>query len=184
MKKVVIINGNPGDQNPGFDSYLHQFNKAMLQNGYQSEIIHLKNMNIISCTGCWGCWVKTPGECLFQDDTMLIRNQIIHSDWVVFASPLIMGFTSALLKMVQDKLIPLLHPYIELVNNECHHMKRYDHYPMLGLIYSPEPESDKEDIQIVNNIYKRFALNFKSELIFSQSIDQPVNSLVHEIINH
>ena len=85
---------------------------------------------------------------------------------------------------MQDKMIPLVHPYIELVNNECHHVKRYDRYPKLGLIFAKEPETDSEDIRIVTDIYKRLALNMKSELIFSRSIEEPIDNLIHEIVHN
>ena len=45
-------------------------------------------------------------------------------------------------------MIPLLHPYIELVKGECHHKKRYSKYPKLALILDRDhdPETDDEDI--------------------------------------
>ena len=72
-------------------------------------------MDVRYCVGCFGCWVKTPGECVSKDGSHDIRREVINSDLVLFASPLIMGFTSALLKKAHDKLIPLIHPYFELV---------------------------------------------------------------------
>ncbi|MCB2219543.1 MAG: NAD(P)H-dependent oxidoreductase [Bacteroidetes bacterium] len=182
--KITILNGNPDTQKKDFESYLDDLALALDDLGMEVTTITLREKDIHSCTGCWGCWVKTPGECVIPDDSIEIRNEIIHSDLLVFASPLIMGFTSALLKIMQDKLIPLVHPYIELVNNECHHIKRYKEYPKLALIYSPEPDTDTEDIQIVTHIYQRLAINFKSELVFSQSIETSAEKLVHEIIHH
>ncbi len=182
--KVVILNGNPEPAGKYFEDNLNHLCSSLETNGIEVNHIRLRNYNVISCTGCWGCWVKTPGECLFRDDSSEIRREIIHADLLIFASPLIMGFTSALLKILQDKMIPLVLPYIELVNNECHHIKRYDHYPKLGLIYEPEPETESEDIQIVTDIYKRLAINLRSELMFSKSIEEPLENLIHEIVHH
>lgn len=182
--KITILNGNPDTNKHDFESYLDNLALALDDLGLEVTTITLRDKDIHSCTGCWGCWVKNPGECLIPDDSIEIRRTIIHSDLLIFASPLIMGFTSALLKIMQDKLIPLVHPYIELVNNECHHIKRYENYPKLGLIFSPEPDTDAEDIQIVTDIYKRLSINFKSELLFSKSIDTPAENLIHEIIHH
>jgi multimeric flavodoxin WrbA len=182
--KITILNGNPEAQNTDFESYLDRLALALDDLGMEVLTITLREKEIHSCTGCWGCWVKTPGECIIPDDSLEIRKEIIHSDLLIFASPLIMGFTSALLKIMQDKLIPLVHPYIELVNNECHHIKRYNTYPKLALIFSPEPDTDAEDIQIVTNIYERLAINFKSELIFSHSIETSAENMIHEIIHH
>ncbi len=182
--KITILNGNPDEQNLLFEEYLDKLALALDDLGVEVITYTLRDRNIHSCTGCWGCWVKTPGECVVHDDSTEIRERTILSDLVIFASPLIMGFTSALLKILQDKLIPLVHPYIKLVNKECHHIKRYDCYPGLGLIYSPEPHTDDEDVRIVTDIYKRFSINFKSELVFAKSTTTPAEDLIHEIIHY
>jgi multimeric flavodoxin WrbA len=178
---ITLINGNPENGSNYFDAYVKDLSTELKRQGNTIHSFTLRENRIIPCTGCWGCWVKTPGECLFQEDTREIRDKTIHSDWVIFLSPLIMGFTSALMKKVQDKMIPLLHPYIELVENECHHEKRYDKYPRVGLIYAREKDSDAEDIQIVHDIYQRFALNFKNELALFASIEDPLESITHEV---
>jgi multimeric flavodoxin WrbA len=182
--KVTLINGNPENGSSHFEAYVKDLTSTLKLKGIQTVCFNLRENNVLSCTGCWGCWVKTPGECLFEDDTVDIRRQVIHSDWVIFLSPLVLGFTSALLKKVQDKFIPLVHPYIELVNNECHHIKRYEKYPKIGLLYAPETDTDDEDLAIISDIYRRFALNFKSELSLFRSIEEPIENLVHEIDHH
>jgi len=182
--KIVILNGNPESAGNLFEENLNKLCSSLETKGIEVNHIRLRNHNVMSCTGCWGCWVKTPGECLIQDDSKVIRREVILADLLIFASPLIMGFTSALLKITQDKLIPLVLPYIELVDDECHHVKRYEKYPKLGLIYAREPETDQEDIQIVTDIYKRLAINLRSELMFSKSIEEPLEELIHEIVHN
>jgi hypothetical protein len=83
------------------------------------------------------------------------------------ASPVMMGFPSALLKKALDKLIPLLHPYIKLVNGECHHRKRYDRYPLLGLILEKSGDTTEEDIRIIGHWFDRFSLNFRTRVVFT-----------------
>jgi multimeric flavodoxin WrbA len=182
--KVTLINGNPDNGQSHFEAYAKELATLLEQSGMETSSFKLRELNILSCTGCWGCWVKTPGECLFADDTVAIRRQAVHSDWVIFLSPLKLGFTSALLKKVQDKFIPLVHPYIELVNNECHHEKRYEKYPKIGLVYAPEADTDEEDLEIVSAIYGRFAINFKSEFGLFKSIEEPPETLIDEINMH
>ena len=181
---ITILDGNPKNGSTHFNSYITDLKSLLKLKGHTVKLFTLREMDIKSCTGCWGCWVKTPGECIIPDDSIEIRKVIINSEWLIFASPLIMGFTSALLKIIQDKLIPLVHPYIELVNDECHHKKRYDDYPKIGLVYGKEPDTDMEDIRIVTDIYKRMALNFKSKLIFAESIEFEPKKLTNEVIHH
>lgn len=180
--KITFINGNPLSSNPSFESRVNDLTGLLKLKGHTISYFELANNKIISCTGCWGCWVKTPGECLFDDDSRQIRKEIINSDWVIFASPIILGFTSAILKKMQDKLVPLVHPYIELVNDECHHEKRYENYPKMGLLYTKDQNTDKEDLVIIEEIYHRLALNFKTELRLFKSIEEPNDLLIHEII--
>lgn len=182
--KITLINGNPDSSNSSFESKVNDLSGLLKLKGHTTSYFRLAENKIIPCTGCWGCWVKTPGECLFSDDSEKIRNEIIHSSWVIFASPIIIGFTSALLKKMQDKLIPLVHPYIELVNDECHHKKRYDNYPKMGLLYAKDYDTDLEDLEIINDMYHRLALNLKTEFLFCKSIEEPKELLIHEIIHN
>jgi hypothetical protein len=92
-----------------------------------------------------------------------------------------MGFTSALLKKAMDKMIPLVHPYIEFVQKESHHRKRYDKYPLFGLLLEKSDKADEEDIAITSSIFKRFTLNLKSTLRFVMFTNNPVQEVIHEI---
>ncbi len=178
--KILILNGNPDQENEDFDHYLTGLSKTLQRDRNEVEIVMLRDKRIISCSGCWNCWVKTPGRCSVSDDTDSIRMKYIQSEMVIFASPLIMGFISAIMKKTMDKLIPLLHPYITLVNNECHHKSRYEKYPLIGLIYQ-DIEKDDEYLQITESIFRRFALNFKTDLAFNFSIKKQVLEVINEI---
>ncbi len=72
--------------------------------------------------------MQTPGECVAKDDSALVCRELVRSDLALFASPVIMGFPSALLKKTGEKLIPLIHPYFAIDRGEVHHRARYDHY--------------------------------------------------------
>jgi multimeric flavodoxin WrbA len=177
---IVILNGNPDRARVGFDSYLEHIVTGLTEDRNQAELVYLRERRIIHCTGCWDCWVKTPGECSFSDDTIEIRKKFIEADMVIFASPLMAGFVSGLLKKYMDKLIPLLHPYITLVRNECHHTKRYDKYPLIGLLIENQ-KRDKEDEMITKDIFNRFALNFRSDLVFAFNTAKDPNEVINEI---
>lgn len=164
MKKITILNGNPGNRAHGLDSYLEEVETLLESRGHEITSFDLRGMDIRYCTGCWGCWVKTPGECVVKDDSARICRSVIGSDFLLFASPVIMGFTSALLKRACDRLIPMIHPYFEIVNGEVHHRARYDKYPAIGVILEKSEDTDQEDIEIIGDIYSRMAINLKSEL--------------------
>jgi len=164
MKKITILNGTPGDRAYELDSFLEEVETLLQFRGHQIAAFELRRMDIRHCTGCWGCWVKTPGECVIADDSAAICRSVVGSELVLFASPVIMGFTSALLKRACDRLIPIIHPYFEIVDGEFHHRSRYDRYPEVGLILEKSADTDQKDIDIIGDIYSRMAVNLKSEL--------------------
>ncbi len=178
---VIILNGNPDAGNKSFDRYIDSILKELAGRGHQARAFALREMNIRFCTGCWTCWFKTPGECMHRDDMPAIYKAAMASDLLIFASPLIMGFMSGLLKRANERLIPLIHPYSEISQGECHHRRRYARYPVLGLILQKEEDTDADDIRITTDIYRREALNFRSSLLAAFMTDRPVNEVCNEI---
>jgi multimeric flavodoxin WrbA len=169
--KTTILNGEP-DADAPFDAYLRRFAERLRAHGDEVEMIDLRALDLKGCSGCWGCWVKTPGECVKKDDSALVCRAVVASDLVVFASPIIVGFTSALLKRATDQLIPIVHPYITIQGGEMHHRARYDHYPRIGLLLSPGADTDAEDLQITECMWSRTARNMKSRLVFTAVADR------------
>ena len=144
-----------------FSNYINEL-KSELEKENTINFFPLDKMDLKFCSGCWSCWWKTPGKCIFHDDAEHIFKAIINADFVIFASPLIAGFVSSTLKKITDRLVVLLHPYVQFIQGESHHKKRYDNYPSFGLLLKKEADTDEEDIQIIKDIYDRFALNFHS----------------------
>ncbi|MDD3685887.1 MAG: NAD(P)H-dependent oxidoreductase [Bacteroidales bacterium] len=183
--KITILNGENRRQSNSLSAFLSDFTLESSRLENPVHIFNLSEMNLKFCTGCWSCWTKTPGVCSQQDNAEIIFKEVINSDLLIFASPIIAGFTSAELKKITDRLIVLIHPYIQIRNNECHHQKRYEKYPNIGLILELGENTDEEDIQITTDIYKRLALNFHSELKFVIKTDKTNSKqAAHEIINY
>ena len=102
---------------------------------------------------------------------------------MIFAAPLAFGFMHSLAKTVQERMIPLLLPYAEIVMGETHHVLRYETTPELAFLYKPEPDTDEEDVQINRDIFERYSLNFRSNCIFFQSIKKPSSEIIHETLD-
>ena len=179
--KITILNGNPDAQKTGFEDYSNELSESLKNAGHGVTTLSLRDKNIKYCTGCFGCWTKHPGECFHKDDMPEILRACINSDLVLFASPLIMGFPSALLKKTMDRMIPLVHPYIVIDHGECHHLKRYKKYPLLGLIVEKNARTDQEDLEIVQHNFKRLSRNFKSDLRLFHLTTEPLKEVVDEI---
>ena len=178
---ITILNGNPGSSDESFDQELTTLKKTLTEQGSQTHLFTLRDMDLRYCVGCWDCWWKTPGLCRHKDDAEQIYRWVIASDLLIFASPVIAGFVSSLVKKVNDRMIPLIHPYLKMIGKECHHRKRYDRFPSLGLILKPEADRDRGDIDVITDIYKRFAINFHSRLQFVYTTQQTREDLIHAI---
>ncbi len=182
--KIIIINGNPEEQNPAFDNYLAEYQKGLSKTGHIVRIITLRDMNLGFCRGCFKCWHTTPGICTINDDIKIIHREVIQADLVVWASPLIRGYFSSLLKKVQERMIPLLHPYVEIVSGEIHHRKRYLFYPVYGVIVEKEIDTDNEDLLIAQKIQERYALNFRTELGFFLTTETTAPDAIRETFSN
>jgi multimeric flavodoxin WrbA len=178
---ISILNGNPDFQNSNLDITIASLEPGLKYAGHTIKIFNLRDMKIKYCDGCFNCWIKSPGECKFNDDTHSIRQSFLFSDFVIFASPIIMGLTSALLKKAIDKLIPLLNPDFEFVNSEVHHKARYAKYPKIGLLLEKVYDTDDESIAIISDIYSRIALNLKTTIGFTLTTSESIERIIHEI---
>jgi len=156
--KILLLTATPDKAGP-FAERMKTLAEYMTARGNTLEHHELSGMDIRYCTGCFNCWWKTPGRCTFTDDMEVLYPGILKSDLLVFASPLVMGLPSYIIKRCQDRLIPLVHPYITLVKGECHHRKRYDRYPDISLITQKETDTEAEDIEMLEKLYRRLALN-------------------------
>ncbi len=166
--KILVLNGTYGSQ---YESILNQFVTANQK--HSVTVVNLENEKIAYCTGCWSCWTKTPGLCAHQDYTQEMLRLAINSDYVIHFTENSVGYATALTKKAMDKFIPLVHPYMEFVNGETHHIKRYETYPQMGLIFVDDSQG-QSDFEVTKHLFERMGLNFKSGLPFALRV--PVNN--------
>lgn len=186
MKKVTILNGITDDSYRGFEEQLKQYSENC-GGELRVDLFKLRDMDIKYCTGCWNCWLKTPGVCMHRDQMPDVLRSVINSDLMVILSPVVMGFVSKYIKKASDRMIPLVHPYVGIFGNECHHYKRYEHYPKFGLVLLRDTGDGSgpqdPDTGIITDIYRRMAINMRSSLIFSVVTEGDVEVLINEIDN-
>ncbi len=142
--RILILDGNPDAQDAEFGAYLHDLEIELKGKGHEVQTQTLRDMDIRYCTGCWGCWVKTPGKCVFPDESYHVCREFINADFV---------------------------------QEESHHHRRYATYPRLGILLKRSPETDEGDLEIITDMFSRFALNFKTDLVFSGGLDQDVREV-------
>lgn len=184
--KITILNGTPAGKPYILDQYLDRLESNLAAKGHSLENLTLRELHADFCSGCWSCWVKTPGRCVNPDDSHQVCRAVINADFVLFASPVLMGFFSSVMKRFLDKLIPLVHPYVTLDKGEAHHWHRYNptDYPLGGVLLEKTIDTDDEDIDIIHAIHSRMMLNLKSYNIFTMLTDQPVEEVADAILHH
>ncbi len=180
--KIFIVDGNPDAEKIGFGERLAAFGRAAAERGHEVTDVRLREKAVHSCIGCFACWLRTPGACIFEDDHVEVLRSFLNADAAVFASPLIAGFYSALLKTTIDRVIPLVLPYIEFADGECRHPLRYDRsMPKMAFLFEPEEDTDEEDIRIVSTAFERFARNGHTRFLFARPLSDDPEEVRHAL---
>ncbi len=97
---ITVLMGSPNRK--GSTSILvEQFKQGAEQAGHSCEVIDVCHANIHPCIGCVRCGYEGP--CVQKDDVEQIREKLLRSDMVVFASPLYYYGMTAQLKAVVDR---------------------------------------------------------------------------------
>lgn len=125
--------------------------------------LDLRNMEPKDCIGCWSCWLKTPGRCVHKDLNDFY-GKYIEADRVVVFSEIKKGFVSGKMKTVLDRMIPLYLPYVEMGDNGCNHIPRYEKYPDIEFYYEGS-FSTKGGKQVLEDYIRRTFTQFRSENI-------------------
>lgn len=122
----------------------------------------LGSEEIKACIGCWTCWLKTPGKCGLKDALSENYADYINADKVILLMDTAQGFINHQAKAFIDRTIPHYHPYIEIVNGECHHKARYARYPELYFYFDAQNLKADEE-QVIEDYLYRTAYHFRSK---------------------
>ncbi|MCB0082914.1 MAG: flavodoxin family protein [Caldilineaceae bacterium] len=111
------------------------------QLGWHVQSLVLREEKIAYCLGCFECWTSSPGLCRIDDEGRAVADAVIHSDLVIYLTPVTFGGYSSVLKKAIDRNIYLISPFFTKIDGEVHHQVRYEHYPMiLGVGSLPQPD--------------------------------------------
>ena len=135
-----------------------------IQNLYDEplKVVRLDSKSITACIGCWNCWLKTPGRCVMKDQMTESYPDYVNSDAIILLIDTAQGFINHKAKAFLDRTIPHYHPYIKIVDGECHHVARYKCYPDMVFYYDTEGLTTQEEGVIEDYLY-RTAYHFQSK---------------------
>lgn len=137
---------------------------AAIASLYDEELRYkaLDSAAIKPCLGCWSCWLRTPGKCVHKDAMAESAADYVNSDKVILLMDTAQGFINHSAKAFIDRTIPHYHPYIEIVDGECHHKARYARYPELHF-YFDQQGLNPEEAQVIEDYLYRTAYHFRSK---------------------
>lgn len=122
--KVLAINSSPKMDKGNTAMILNPFLEGMKEAGAEVELFYTSKLKIHPCTGEFNCWLKTPGECLHNDDMKMLFPKVAEADVMVFATPVYVDGVTGPMKNLIDRLLPRLHPFFELRDDHCRHPVR------------------------------------------------------------
>ena len=98
--KIVVLFGSP-NRKGSTNILVEEFRRGAEESGHLVEVIDICHADIHPCTGCVACGYEGP--CVQKDDVDVIRQKLLASDMIVFATPLYYYGMSAQLKTVVDR---------------------------------------------------------------------------------
>jgi NAD(P)H-dependent FMN reductase len=110
--KVLAINGSPRVRSSSTYHILVPLVEGMRAAGAETSLIHVRELELKPCLGCFHCWVQTPGECVHEDGMRAALEAYTEADLVVYGTPLYHGSMSGLLKTFLDRLLPRHEPWL------------------------------------------------------------------------
>lgn len=98
--KIIVLMGSP-NRNGSTAMLVDEFKRGAEESGHLVYVIDVCHADIHPCTGCVACGYEGP--CVQKDDVEVIRQKLLSSDMVVFATPLYYYGMTAQLKAVIDR---------------------------------------------------------------------------------
>jgi multimeric flavodoxin WrbA len=171
---VVIFNGSLGEHTD-LDPIQKNLEQELIAIGLNVNSYILHKIKIKSCIGCFKCWHTTPGICsgIKGDAAEEIKKRVINSDLIIFLTPITFGGYSSEIKKIFERLLGILHPGMQIINDETHHLKRYEKYPSI-LAIGVSRHNDQEEEELFKKLVYRNSLNFYPPKYFTIIINDKI----------
>lgn len=105
MSKKILVISTSLRANSNSNMLAEAFIEGAREAGHEVEKVSLKDKNIGFCKGCLAC--QKTGSCVIRDDAGSIVEKMLHSDVLVFATPIYYYEMSGQMKTLLDRANPL-----------------------------------------------------------------------------
>lgn len=99
--KVLLVNGSPHASGCTYTA-LAEVEKALQEQGVETEIVHIGNKTIQGCRGCWSC--LKAGKCVFDDEVNAFVEKAKEADGFVFGTPVYYASANGTLVSFMDRV--------------------------------------------------------------------------------
>lgn len=101
--KIIVIYGS--SRKNSFSSLAAKYAASYFA-GHDIKEYHLSQMNIAGCRGCFAC--RKIEKCVIKDDMQELYEDIVTSDFVIFASPVYCFDTASNFSTMFERLYPMV----------------------------------------------------------------------------
>ena len=108
MVNILAITGSPHKGN-SLDITQRIQTKLESFGDVEFDIVHLKDVDLQPCKGCFVCFIKGEDRCPLKDDMETIRQKMDQADGVIFVTPVYSMHVSYLMKQFIDRFAYNLH---------------------------------------------------------------------------
>jgi multimeric flavodoxin WrbA len=109
---VLALNGSPRGGASCTWKIMKPLLEGMREAGAAVDSIHVRDLKLQPCIGCYACWVQTPGRCIHPDGMDRALDAWVQADLVVFGTPVYHGCMTGTLKSFLDRLLPRYEPWL------------------------------------------------------------------------
>ena len=159
--KVLALNGSPRMKASSTYHMLKPLLEGMEAAGAETEVIHIRKLNLEACIGCYTCWTQTPGICIHNDKDQMINalESYNTADLVIFGTPLYHFTMSGIMKNFIDRTLPIHEPWLvphASIPGMTGHPERYEHNRKM-LLLSPCGFPEFENFDALVHTFKFMA---------------------------
>lgn len=118
---VLAFNASPRKERGNTHRILSRFMEGAAQGGATVETLYVRDLCVKPCMACMSCWFRTPKKCAQEDDMGMVLEKVRKADALVLATPVYVDGMVGAMKVLLDRMIPLVMPEMEIRDDHMRH---------------------------------------------------------------
>jgi multimeric flavodoxin WrbA len=163
--KILALNSSPRKDRGGTALLLNTFLEGAKEAGAEIDLVYVHDLKVKPCLGCFTCWVKTPGQCVHNDDMANLLAKHQTADVLILATPVFVDGMTSTLKAVLDRSIPLVQPFFEVRDDHCRHPPLGDRNMNKVVLVSVSGFTELDNFDPLVAHVKAYCKNLHSEFV-------------------